>query len=232
MQVLCEPLLRCALGGVGGVMIGVGVTDGAARRHGHPSGRRTLRTARARPLAPGAAHRRLPDRGPRPRRPHVHRRQRRAARARRRLPRRHLHPPSRPTGRSDQVFTCGLPDGPEAAPLARARARRRLESWNCDEETVFTTELIVSELVGNAVRYGAPPLELRLIRDQALTCEVSDGATSAPHVRHARTVDENGRGLFIVAGLADRWGTRYRTDGKTVWAQQPPEPTDSPARRR
>lgn len=89
------------------------------------------------------------------------------------------------------------------------------------EETAFTTELIVSELVGNAVRHGAPPLQLRLVLEQMLTCEVSDSAAGAPHVQHACTVDENGRGLFIVAGLADQWGVRHRARGKTVWAQQP-----------
>lgn len=60
-----------------------------------------------------------------------------------------------------------------------------------------------------------------------LTCEVSDTGPGAPHVKHARTVDENGRGLFIIAGLADQWGVRYRAQGKTVWAQQPVgTPTD------
>ncbi|MFF1264140.1 SpoIIE family protein phosphatase, partial [Streptomyces sp. NPDC058321] len=61
----------------------------------------------------------------------------------------------------DRVLTLSLPEGPEAAPIARAAARHQLEVWGVDEETAFTTELIVSELVGNAVRYGAPPLQLR-----------------------------------------------------------------------
>ncbi|MEU9477887.1 SpoIIE family protein phosphatase [Streptomyces sp. NPDC048191] len=122
-----------------------------------------------------------------------------------------------PTG---QVLTRTLPAGPEAAPVARQAVRRRLKDWEVDDETAYTTELIVSELVGNAVRHGAPPVQLRLIHDRTLTCEVGDAAASAPRVKHARTVDENGRGLFIVANLADQWGTRYRTRGKTVWAQQ------------
>ncbi|MET8331994.1 SpoIIE family protein phosphatase [Streptomyces sp. NPDC005181] len=121
----------------------------------------------------------------------------------------------------DRVLTCGLPADPEAAPIARAAARRQLNVWGVDEETAFTTELIVSELVGNAVRYGAPPLQLRLIFERMLTCEVSDAATSAPHVKHARTIDETGRGLFIIATLANQWGTRYQAQGKTIWAEQP-----------
>ncbi|MET7980086.1 ATP-binding protein [Streptomyces mirabilis] len=54
-----------------------------------------------------------------------------------------------------------------------------------------------------------------------LTCEVSDAAPAAPHVKHARTIDESGRGLFIIASLAKQWGTRYTPEGKIVWAEQP-----------
>ncbi|MFF3463919.1 SpoIIE family protein phosphatase [Streptomyces sp. NPDC002619] len=122
---------------------------------------------------------------------------------------------------ADQVLTLALPADPEAAPIARAAARHQLEAWGVDEEAAFTNELIVSELVGNAVRYGAPPLQLRLIFDRMLTSEVSDSATSVPQVKHARTIDETGRGLFIIATLADQWGARYGDQGKTVWAQQP-----------
>ncbi|MDI1454164.1 SpoIIE family protein phosphatase [Streptomyces sp. ATE26] len=121
---------------------------------------------------------------------------------------------------ADRVFGCALPPGPEAGPFARAEARRRLREWGVDQEVAFTSELIVSELVGNAVRYGEPPMRLRLICNGMLTCEVSDSAMSAPHVQHARTSDETGRGLFIVAALADDWGIRYQAEGKTVWAQQ------------
>ncbi|MGW6094450.1 SpoIIE family protein phosphatase [Streptomyces sp. NPDC055157] len=121
---------------------------------------------------------------------------------------------------AEQVLTLPLPAGPEAAPRARAAARRQLAAWKIDEDSTFTTELIVSELVGNAVRYGAPPLRLRLILDGMLTCEVSDAVSSAPHLKHARTIDETGRGLFIVATVAENWGTHYDAQGKTVWAQQ------------
>ncbi|MEU1622967.1 SpoIIE family protein phosphatase [Streptomyces sp. NPDC005722] len=121
----------------------------------------------------------------------------------------------------DQVLSLSLPPGTEAAPIARTAARRQLAAWGVDEEVAFTNELIVSELVGNAVRYGAPPLQLRLILDEMLTSEVSDASICAPHVKHARTIDETGRGLFIVATLADQWGTRYWDQGKTVWAEQP-----------
>lgn len=74
----------------------------------------------------------------------------------------------------------------------------------------------------NAVRYATPPLELRLINDRALTCEVSDAGLAAPHLRHARTIDEGGRGLLIVGQIAQAWGTRIREDGKTIRAEQAP----------
>ncbi|WP_329459178.1 SpoIIE family protein phosphatase [Streptomyces sp. NBC_01497] len=120
---------------------------------------------------------------------------------------------------ADRVLTLPLPAEPQAASMAREASRAQLEAWNIDEEVAFTTQLIVSELVSNAVRYGAPPIRLRLILDKRLTVEVGDTANSAPHLKHARTIDEDGRGLFIVASIADDWGTRYVPDGKTVWAQ-------------
>ncbi|MEY9941808.1 SpoIIE family protein phosphatase [Streptacidiphilus sp. MAP5-3] len=107
-----------------------------------------------------------------------------------------------------------------AAATARHHVRAQLAVWNVDEETAFNTELIVSELVTNAVRHGNPPMELRLIHDRTLTCEVRDASPAAPHLRHAGTVDEGGRGLFIVAQLAQVWGTRYAADGKTIWTEQ------------
>ncbi|WP_329158506.1 ATP-binding protein [Streptomyces sp. NBC_01717] len=124
---------------------------------------------------------------------------------------------------ADQVASWDLDNQPESVGQARARTRRRLATWGVDDETAYTTELIVSELVTNAIRYGAPPVQLRLIKGRTLTCEVHDSSPSAPHVRHARTVDEGGRGLFISAQLSEDWGVRNTSDtgGKTVWAEQP-----------
>ncbi|MGW6866187.1 SpoIIE family protein phosphatase [Streptomyces sp. NPDC054901] len=113
-----------------------------------------------------------------------------------------------------------LADDLSEAAAAREYARRTLTSWGVDEDTAAATELIVSELVTNALRYGSPPLRLRLIKDRSLTCEVYDASTTSPHLRHARAVDEGGRGLFIVAQLAQRWGIRYTATGKTVWTEQ------------
>ncbi|MGW3633483.1 ATP-binding SpoIIE family protein phosphatase [Streptomyces sp. NPDC005122] len=104
--------------------------------------------------------------------------------------------------------------------VARARdlASLQLARWGLPE-AAFLAELVVSELVTNAIRYGGSPVQLRLIRHDTLICEVSDGSNTAPHLRRARTFDEGGRGLFIVAQLAERWGTRQQSDGKTIWAE-------------
>ncbi|QUW84532.1 ATP-binding protein [Streptomyces mirabilis] len=103
---------------------------------------------------------------------------------------------------------------------ARALADRQLTSWGLSE-LAFTTELIVSELVTNAIRYAPGTIQVRLIRDRALICEVTDGSSAAPHLRHPRTTDEGGRGLLLVAQLTDRWGTRHTRRGKTIWTEQP-----------
>ncbi|MFJ8692355.1 SpoIIE family protein phosphatase [Streptomyces roseolilacinus] len=120
----------------------------------------------------------------------------------------------------DRVTTWTLPAEPTAAQRARRLTAAQLTEWGL-EDLVFTTELIVSELVTNAYRYASGPVQLRLIRDSSLICEVSDGSTTAPHLRRARSTDEGGRGLFLVAQLTERWGARYTRDGKTVWTEQP-----------
>lgn len=97
------------------------------------------------------------------------------------------------------------------------RACDQLAAWGL-EEAEFVTELVVSELTTNAIRYASGPIRLRLIKDEALICEVSDCSSTSPHLRRARAFDEGGRGLFLVARLTQRWGTRYTRAGKTVWA--------------
>ncbi len=122
--------------------------------------------------------------------------------------------------RAERVASWDLPVDPAVVALARAHTARQLVAWGCGEE-VLTTELIVSELVTNAIRYAAEPIRLRLIRDRTLICEVSDGSSTSPRLRHSRTTDEGGRGLFLVAQFTQRWGARYTPRGKTIWAEQP-----------
>jgi anti-sigma regulatory factor (Ser/Thr protein kinase) len=124
----------------------------------------------------------------------------------------------------DQVVTWDIPADPEYVARARELTTRQLEAWQLDEVS-FVTELVVSELVTNAIRYGSPPIQLRLIRDSMLICEVSDGSNTAPHLRRARVLDEGGRGLLLVAQLTQRWGARYGAAGKTIWCEQMLPPT-------
>ncbi|WP_405870189.1 SpoIIE family protein phosphatase [Streptomyces zaomyceticus] len=119
-----------------------------------------------------------------------------------------------------RTATWDVASEPSAVGQVRAAVTRTMAEWGLEEES-FTTELILSELVTNAIRYAAEPVRVRLIRDRALICEVSDGSSTAPHLRRAATTDEGGRGLFLVAQFADRWGTRYTADGKVIWTEQP-----------
>ncbi|MGP3982403.1 SpoIIE family protein phosphatase [Streptomyces sp. KR80] len=121
---------------------------------------------------------------------------------------------------ADQVARWDLPADPAVVSYARRQASDRLAAWGLDE-AAYVTELVVSELVTNAIRYGGSPIQLRLIRDTTLICEVSDGSNTAPHLRRARVFDEGGRGLLLVAQLTERWGTRHTPTGKVIWAEEP-----------
>ena len=119
------------------------------------------------------------------------------------------------------VASWPLPEEPVAAGQARDHVREQLAAWRLDDELTMTTELLASELVGNVVRHAKGPLRLRLLRSRTLICEVSDGSLTTPHIRHSSATDEGGRGLQLVAALAQRWGTRYTADGKSIWTEQP-----------
>ncbi|MGV9351490.1 SpoIIE family protein phosphatase [Streptomyces spiralis] len=122
---------------------------------------------------------------------------------------------------ANRVTTWDIPPEPTAVAQARTDALAQLHAWGL-QEAAFVTELVVSELVTNAIRYGRPPIRLRLIHNRSLICEVYDTSSTAPHLRRARMFDEGGRGLLLVAQLTQRWGTRYARYGKTIWAEQDP----------
>ncbi|MFI8537568.1 SpoIIE family protein phosphatase [Streptomyces aquilus] len=124
---------------------------------------------------------------------------------------------------TSQVATWEVSADPSSVAQTRKDAVAQVEAWGLDD-AAFVTELVVSELVTNAIRHAEPPIQLRLIHDNSLICEVSDASNTAPHLRRARTYDEGGRGLLLVAQLTQRWGTRQSTRGKTIWAEQTFEP--------
>ncbi len=121
---------------------------------------------------------------------------------------------------ADAVAEWNLPGDPSIVSRARELTHHQLGHWGLDD-LCQTTELVVSELVTNAIRYGGSPVELRLIhRDDTLICEVSDPSNSQPRMRRATVNDEGGRGLFVVAQHTQRSGCRYRNTGKTIWTEQ------------
>ncbi|MFJ3087428.1 SpoIIE family protein phosphatase [Streptomyces sp. NPDC086838] len=109
-----------------------------------------------------------------------------------------------------------LPREPRSVGRARELARDQLTAWGLDD-LVDTTELLVSELVTNALRYGEGEIRLRLLRDRTLVCEVWDAGLVQPRRRRARDTDEGGRGLQLVGLLSAAWGARRTPRGKTVW---------------
>ncbi|HEY2488065.1 MAG TPA: SpoIIE family protein phosphatase [Streptosporangiaceae bacterium] len=109
-----------------------------------------------------------------------------------------------------------LPAKPTSVRRARALVGIQMNKWGL-QEPAYTAELLVSELVTNALAYATGDVSIRLILDHVLVCEVFDDAAAMPRLRIADDSDENGRGLRVVSQLARRWGTRRTPDGKAVW---------------
>ncbi|GGS26191.1 MULTISPECIES: SpoIIE family protein phosphatase [Streptomyces] len=121
---------------------------------------------------------------------------------------------------AESVGDWALPREPRSVGRAREYARERLTAWDL-EPLVDTTELLVSELVTNALRYGEGEIRLRLLLDRSLVCEVWDSGLVQPRRRRARDTDEGGRGLQLVGLLSAAWGSRRTPRGKTVWFELP-----------
>ncbi|MCX5531537.1 PAS domain-containing SpoIIE family protein phosphatase/ATP-binding protein [Streptomyces sp. NBC_00006] len=121
---------------------------------------------------------------------------------------------------SGNVGDWTLPREPKSVGRAREYARTQLSSWGM-ESLVDTSELLVSELVTNALRYGEGDIRLRLLLDRTLVCEVWDAGLVQPRRRRARDTDEGGRGLQLVGLLSAAWGSRRTPRGKTVWFELP-----------
>ncbi|MFE4997871.1 SpoIIE family protein phosphatase [Streptomyces mirabilis] len=121
---------------------------------------------------------------------------------------------------ADSVGDWTLPREPRSVGRAREYARTQLTAWGL-EPLVDTAELLVSELVTNALRYGEGEIRLRLLLDRTLVCEVWDAGLVQPRRRRARDTDEGGRGLQLVGLLSASWGSRRTPRGKTVWFELP-----------
>ncbi len=121
---------------------------------------------------------------------------------------------------ADHHVSWKLPAQLTSAGRARLLIRKPLRRWGL-EELIPVTELLVSELVTNAVRYAHGKIALRLILEGGLFCEVVDDSAALPRLRHPDDQDERGRGLQVVSQLAQRWGARRASSGKVVWFELP-----------
>lgn len=119
----------------------------------------------------------------------------------------------------DRIAEWNVPPDPAAVAASRAAATAQLRRWGL-EELVLGTELILSELVTNAIRHGGSPIGVRLVYARTLICQVADTSSTSPRMRLAADTDEGGRGLFLVGQIAQRWGTRYTETGKIIWTEQ------------
>jgi anti-sigma regulatory factor (Ser/Thr protein kinase) len=81
-------------------------------------------------------------------------------------------------------------------------------------------ELVVSELVTNAVRAGSPVVTVAVSLERTrIVVRVSDHAVGWPEEREAAADDPGGRGLPLVSALSASWGVRLIESGKVVWAE-------------
>ena len=103
---------------------------------------------------------------------------------------------------------------------ARSVLAEPMKRWGL-EDLIPTTELLVSELVTNAVKYSRGDVTLRLVNERALVCEVLDSSGALPRLRSPNGDEESGRGLQVVRQLSQRWGARRTATGKVVWCEQP-----------
>ncbi len=115
-----------------------------------------------------------------------------------------------------------VPPGPAGVGEVRRVVAAAIDEWGIAADVRSDVQLIVSELVTNAIRYGAPPMECRVrCEDRRIVIDVSDGGDKRPRVRPFDPGAPNGRGLHLVAGLAASWGVRPTGAGKSIWCTVP-----------
>jgi stage II sporulation SpoE-like protein/histidine kinase-like protein len=120
---------------------------------------------------------------------------------------------------ADNHVSWTLPAELTSARHARGLIRRPLTRWNL-ADLIPVTELLVSELVTNSVRYAQGMIGLRLVLEGGLVVEVTDDSAALPRLRHPDEDDERGRGLQVISQFAQRWGARRTATGKVVWCEQ------------
>ncbi|MFD9193183.1 ATP-binding protein [Streptomyces phaeochromogenes] len=130
-----------------------------------------------------------------------------------------------PETAAERRFRFELAAHPGSAAQARHLTRARLSGWSVCEDTCDTAELVVSELVTNAIVHTA---------SRHVVCELHDGgdlvriavrdegcAPGEPHPSPQRPEEEHGRGLLLVAAMCTAWGAQETGPGLLVWAELP-----------
>ncbi|AKJ09681.1 hypothetical protein ABB07_06495 [Streptomyces incarnatus] len=129
-----------------------------------------------------------------------------------------VRPLDAPRGRATEWdASWPLPRALTSAGRARRLVTAQLSAWAL-ADLAETAELLVSEVVTNALRHTRGPLRLNLrVRDSRLTCEVEDTESAGP-LRSVVDADaEGGRGTDLLDLLADAWGSTETPTGKTIW---------------
>lgn len=112
------------------------------------------------------------------------------------------------------------PDGSSVAE-ARHFARECLCRWGLDDQAA-DVELVVDELVTNAIQHSRGPVTLSIgRRPDRIVVQVQDPSSDRPEHEDPDVLADNGRGLLLVDELAAGWGTTPTDDGKRVWAELP-----------
>jgi hypothetical protein len=96
-------------------------------------------------------------------------------------------------------------------------ARRWSSGQGVGDAVIDDIELVVCELVTNALRHGTPPDDVDLFRiNGTIRGEVGDASTTTPR-SNSKPDERGGYGLNIVTSLATRWGSDPTTVGEHVW---------------
>ncbi|EFL22564.1 putative regulatory protein [Streptomyces himastatinicus ATCC 53653] len=109
-------------------------------------------------------------------------------------------------------------------PIARTRVRKALANWGVDADLADDITLSADELLSNAIRHCRvtfAQIEISVsVRAGDLLLEVTDpDGDKLPELRAPSSDEEGGRGLYLVAKLADEWGHSHRQHAKCVWAR-------------
>ena len=126
---------------------------------------------------------------------------------------------------ADHFATAELPGHPSSVREARDLVSTALTRWGLPA-LIDTTELLISEMVTNAVQHGHGTVQVRLLYGTTLVCEVSDHSPVTPLVRSPHLLEDAGRGMQLIGWLAQRWGSRHVPGGKVVWCELALAPPD------